>query len=591
MTKDREQGTGNREQAPGQVQLIPLDLLDANPKNPRRTMNEATLAELAASIKATGINQPILARPAPNQDGLIEARYEIICGHRRAEAATLAGLLEVPVIVREMTDAEAAEIALVDNLQREDVGALEEAEAFGALLELHGTVEAVAARVGKDVPHVAKRLKLISLGAWQRDSLRAKLITVDHALLLARLGHADQDQALKWCLDRNAGVKTPVDRVIENCKKSLAKGNANKYFGYYWEPQSVKQLKEHIEQSSGRLLSRAPWNLDDAHLVPDAGACSNCPSNTKANAALFDDLAIEKATCADGNCFEAKREVFVQIALDRAAKPVVKLSWKSSVSEPRMELGEPCPGPKGINNFKRTPKLTQIFRYGQWLDVKKESCANVIQGVAIDWSDTDERGYGLSDKKLRKPGEVLFVCVAAKCKTHPKAWENQQRRAAGERHDPAAEKAAEEKKKAEAIAEGKMRMALAGAALEDVKSVPSDVLRTLAMKAAKFGGGKQRMVDALLPGLKKTLRTAKIYSSEFAKAVAIASLDELEPNQYAGPLHGRKHFIASIRRLGYTGPLPWDEQKKADQAAKSKAAKPAAKSTAKKAAPKGGKKS
>ena len=108
---------------------------------------------------------------------MIEARYEIICGHRRAEAAKLAGLLEVPVIVREMTDAEAAEIALVDNLQREDVGALEEAEAFGALLELHGTVEAVAARVGKDVPHVAKRLKLMSLGAWQRDSLRAKLIS------------------------------------------------------------------------------------------------------------------------------------------------------------------------------------------------------------------------------------------------------------------------------------------------------------------------------------------------------------------------------------------------------------------------------
>jgi ParB family chromosome partitioning protein len=153
--------------------MIPLDLLDENPLNPRRSMDEAALNELAQSIKNSGITQPLLVR-VQHIDGLIEERYEIVCGHRRAAAAYRLELLEVPCNVREMNDQEAAEIALVDNLQRVDVAALDEAEAFGALLALHGTVEAVAKRVGKEVGHVAKRLKLRTLGIHQRDSLRAR---------------------------------------------------------------------------------------------------------------------------------------------------------------------------------------------------------------------------------------------------------------------------------------------------------------------------------------------------------------------------------------------------------------------------------
>src|ERR1035437_9221760 len=308
------------------VQQIPLDLLDANPLNPRRTMHEASLSELAYSIRQTGINEPLLVRPAPVHDGesVVEARYEIVCGHRRFRAAEMLEMETVPCIVREMTDNEAAEIALVDNLQREDVGALEEAEAFGALLGLHGTVEAVAARVGKDVAYVAKRLKLRTLGTWQRDALHGKLISVDHALLLARLD---------------------------------------------------------IEETSGRKLSRAPWDLDDAQLVADAGACSVCPSNTKANTSLFGDLAIEEATCADGQCFEQKREAFVQIKLKETGATALRLSWKATSTAPRFDIVnvKPIKG-TAVNSIERTPKLAQVFKAGQWIAAKKDSCLNVLAG-------------------------------------------------------------------------------------------------------------------------------------------------------------------------------------------------------------------
>jgi ParB/RepB/Spo0J family partition protein len=561
------------------VQQIPLDLLDANPLNPRRTMHEASLAELAYSIRQTGINQPLLVRPAPVHDGesVVEVRYEIVCGHRRFRAAEMLEMETVPCIVREMTDNEAAEIALVDNLQREDVGALEEAEAFGALLGLHGTVEAVAARVGKDVAYVAKRLKLRTLGTWQRDALHGKLISVDHALLLARLGIEEQDAALKWALDRNAGSKTPVDKVIAASQKSLAEGNKNRYFGVYWEPESVKKLKQHIEETSGRKLSRAPWDLDDAQLVADAGACSVCPSNTKANTSLFGDLAIEEATCADGQCFEQKREAFVQIKLKETGATALRLSWKATSTAPRFDIVnvKPIKG-TAVNSIERTPKLTQVFKAGQWIAAKKDSCLNVLAGITVDWSDAADRGYMGKSEKLRKPGEKLLVCVAEKCKAHRKEWEKP-KSDIGQRSDPAIEKAAQEKRKALAIEEGKLRMAVVSVALEGITSIPAEALRALVVAAVPRYGDEQKSFEGLLPGFMKTLKTAKVESAEFAKGLAIASLDELRPNEWQGPESGRKEFLASAARIGFKGYTPWDKPKAAKKAPGKSAAKKVAK--------------
>jgi ParB/RepB/Spo0J family partition protein len=587
-----------------QVRQISLALLDANPLNPRRTMDFDALEELGQSIRQSGITQPLLVRPSPASTNRripelgIAIRWEIVCGHRRLEAATQAGLITVPCIVREMTDAQAAEIALVDNLQRVDVAALEEAEAFSALLALHGSVEAVASRVGKDVSHVARRLKLCTLGVWQRDALREKLITVDHALLLARLGIDEQDAGLKWALDRNAGVKTPVDKVIAASIKSLAEGNANRYYGAYWEPQSVLHLKQHIEETSGRKLARAPWNLDAINLNEEGMDCSTCPSNTKANTALFSDLDIEEATCADGGCFERKRAAFVQIQLcaageDTHVKPpryVARLSWKQSSVEPGKCFNDVIA--KGAMSMTANP--AKVLRQGQWIEAKKGGCPNARVGVTVDWSDDANRGYMGSGKKLRKPGELLLVCIAVGCKVHRKEYEKPKGENTNSRQDPAAKKAAAAKHTALVVEESKLRLAVASQVLEAVAAMPNEALRKIVIAAVRGWGDDLKVAEALMPGYKKTLQTAKIDSVEFARAVAVVSLDELSASGYIGPESGREKFLLSAKRLGWKGPDPWQKpaapkplkNKVADKALREKVAAMAKEATAKPAAKK-----
>ncbi len=402
---------------------IPLDLLDENPLNPRRTMDEAGLQELAASIRNSGINQPLLVRPQ-DIDGLVEERYEIVCGHRRAQAATIAGLDFVPCIVRTLTDQEAEEIALVDNLQRVDVAALDEAQAFGKLLERLRSIASVASLVGKEQAYVAKRLKLLSLTLHSADALREQLITLDHALLLARLGGDGQNAALKWTLDRSAGSTKTVDAVIGERLEARKKSKGDRGF-YLWEPQSAAQLKEHIQQEGGVKLSRAPWPLGHNMLVPEAGSCLDCDKNTSANAPLFGDLEIGEPTCTDGGCFEVKRSAWVEIKLreagrDENAKPPVKvprLSFKSSSVKPAtMPQDLPYSQAEDV-----TANPDKVLKEGQWIKAKPQSCSNLRKGVTVDWEEAN--GYGGSDKKLRKPGEILTVCIAVGCEKHPKAYE------------------------------------------------------------------------------------------------------------------------------------------------------------------------
>lgn len=407
------------ERIAGELKTIPLEQLEPSRKNPRRTMNVADLWELAASIREHGIQVPLLVRPTVWSDAGAQ-EYEIVAGHRRCEAATLAGLDEVPCIVREMSDEEAAEIALIDNLQRVDVPALEEAEALGELLELHGSVQAVAAKVGKEQAYVAKSLKLRALTDQSRTALTEGLITVDHARLLARLAEAEQNAALKWCLDTQAGVKVSVDDVIAHRlnRRNAAVDEGDDEDGEAsrrprwrreWEPQSAQRLKEHIECESGVPLDRAPWPMEEDWLLPDVGSCLDCEKNTKANVPLFGDLDMGVAVCTDGGCFKAKTVAFVQIRLNYAPF-ALKVSWKSTSTAPRQEKDG------------SGPSLTQTFKAGQWIEATKR-CETSRVAVTVDWSDANNRGHMGVGGELRKPGEILQACIEPKCKVHAKAYE------------------------------------------------------------------------------------------------------------------------------------------------------------------------
>jgi ParB/RepB/Spo0J family partition protein len=545
------------------VRNIPLDLLDANPRNPRKSFDAGALSELAASIQVAGITVPLLVRPAPNMEGIVEPRYEIVAGHRRFEAATNLGLETAPCIVRPLTDAEAADLALIDNLQRADVPALEEAEAFGELLSRLGSAEAVAARVGKDVAHIAKRLRLLMLGENSRTALREQLITVDHALLLARLGADDEEAALKWCLDRTAGSTVPVEKVMAAAVETLAKGRANRYMGRYWEPESVPKLKDHIEQTGGRKLAKAPWGLDDATLVPVVGACDVCPQNTRANAALFADLDIEEATCADGVCFESKRAAFVhrrknEVAVARGGN-VASLSWKMTAVAPRLiSLGDK--GGDDLAGGATVADVSRVLKVGQWVAAKPKSCATLVPGVTVDWKADAERDYGLNAADAKhKPGEELLVCIGKGCKTHPKEYEKPKDGCQGSGgYDRKAEEEKAAKLKAASVEENKIRMFVASNAVAAVKTIPAEALRAIAIAAFRSTWLYERVQAAIIPGLKKTLQSAPVMSAEFAQALALVSLEELAASERLGAGEsGRKDFLASVKRIGYDGAGMW----------------------------------
>jgi ParB family chromosome partitioning protein len=158
-----------------------VEAVERNPKQPRKRFEEQALEELAASIRTHGIVEPILVR----RDG---GKYRILAGERRWRAAQRAGLKEVPAVVREASEREAFELALVENLQREDLNAIEEAEAYEVLLDDHGlTQEAIAERVGKDRSTVANALRLLKLPGEVRDLVKDGKLDMGHARALLGL--------------------------------------------------------------------------------------------------------------------------------------------------------------------------------------------------------------------------------------------------------------------------------------------------------------------------------------------------------------------------------------------------------------------
>lgn len=172
------------------LQTLKLEQLHESPWNPRKYFDAGKLQELADSIKANGIIEPLLARP--NAKG-----FELAAGHRRFRAARLAGLEEAPVIVRAMADKQFLEVLLVDNLQREDLSALEEAEGYKTLMSRAGyDVRRIAERVGRSEKYVYDRVKLLELLPAAATLLREGQLTAGHAILLARLKPKDQQRAL-----------------------------------------------------------------------------------------------------------------------------------------------------------------------------------------------------------------------------------------------------------------------------------------------------------------------------------------------------------------------------------------------------------
>lgn len=169
---------------------VAVERLEPNPHQPRAGLDPARLSELAASIRRAGVVQPILVRPRGD-------RFQIIAGERRWRAAREAGLATVPVTVRDVPDAELLELALVENIQRQELTPLEEAQAFQKLAtEFHLTQEEIARRVGRERSTVTNTLRLLRLPRELRELVGAGRLDAGHARALLALGRADEQVAL-----------------------------------------------------------------------------------------------------------------------------------------------------------------------------------------------------------------------------------------------------------------------------------------------------------------------------------------------------------------------------------------------------------
>ncbi len=263
---------------------LPLKLIDRSPTNPRKTFAQGPLEELAQSIREVGVLQPILVRP-------FKERYQLVCGERRFRASTIAGLAEVPAIIRLLSDEEVLVAQVVENSQREDVPPLEELDGYLALIDTgHWDAAAIAAKVGRSERYVTERLRLKDLIPEVYAALEKEEIAFSHAALLARQSADVQKEVFQRWFNGYGS------RTLDNLKNALR-----------WSRPTIND---------------AAFDTSDDTLHPVAGACSDCPKRTK-NSMFEEDH--DRDQCMDPKCFQIKIAAHVERVKKAGVLPVANL--------------------------------------------------------------------------------------------------------------------------------------------------------------------------------------------------------------------------------------------------------------------------
>ncbi|WP_245590065.1 ParB/RepB/Spo0J family partition protein [Desulfonatronum lacustre] len=217
--------------------LINVDSLRPNRYQPRKYFSTESLEELAASIKAQGVLQPILVRPGKNPD-----EYELVAGERRWRASKLAGLRHIPVIIRELGDKESLALALIENVQREDLNALEQAQALQQLqVEFQATQNELAERTGLSRPHIANLLRLLQLPEHIQKDIQEKFYTAGHGRVLAGITNPESQITLRDKIVAD-------DLSVRECERHAAYWKQHGRFGFQARQAPTKPLSEKNEQ-------------------------------------------------------------------------------------------------------------------------------------------------------------------------------------------------------------------------------------------------------------------------------------------------------------------------------------------------------
>ena len=229
------------------ILMLPIEKLQPNKYQPRKSFEDTAIRELSLSIKEKGIIQPLMVRKTGDS-------YEIIAGERRWRASQLAGIRDVPVIINNADDEEVLELALIENLQREDLNPIEEAEGYKQLIDIHGlTHDEISKRIGKDRSTVTNQLRLLKLTAKAKEALINGAISAGHARALITLEHEDYiDEVLSIIIHKKLSV-----RQAENLVKSFGKLKSSGKE----KPVSIKHdkfiidLLENLKRSLGTKVS------------------------------------------------------------------------------------------------------------------------------------------------------------------------------------------------------------------------------------------------------------------------------------------------------------------------------------------------
>ena len=323
--------------------------------NPRQTYDKEALKELADSIKAKGILEPLIARKAASN-----GNYEIVVGSRRFRAAKLAGLEEVPAVVRQLSDEECIELQVIENEQRADVHPMEQAIGYERMFKAGHSYEEIAARIGKTPGHVRFQLQYTKLIEPVKKAFLANQIGSANALQISRLQPDRQKEVWGWFKNDD------------------------------WTPARLAQA---INQRFFLILSEAPFDPKDKTLIPAAGSCMDCPKRAGADTLLFPDIK-DKDTCTDSKCFEAKQKSYIARIVQQHPDAI------------RLTIGQGyfgSPKPIGLTN---------------WVKAGKHKCDNLREGVVVEIITRSP--HELQKAKL---GQVLQVCTGEKCKVHREAPE------------------------------------------------------------------------------------------------------------------------------------------------------------------------
>ncbi len=344
-------------------QLVAIDKIKESLLNPRKIYNEKRLQELIESVREKGILTPLLVRPS---NGL----YEIAAGSRRYRAAKVVDLKELPVLIREMTDVEFLEVMTIENLQRDDLHPLEEAEGYRDLMERGGyDVHSIVVKVGKQISesYIYQRLKLLELIPEAKKLFLEDKIMAGHAILIARLQPNQQKELIK----KESGLYEGwgKDRTIV----------------------SVRDLTHYIDRNIHLDLNSSSFPKEDPDLLPSAGPCTTCSKRTGFQPQLFPDV-VKKDTCTDRICFYAKVKAFTDRWLEERSRdtdiPPLRLSqsWDGRIKKLPEDTTKPIP--------------RDLYRE---IEGKRDSCNSTREGIFVDGPNT---------------GQVTKVCVDSKCEKH-----------------------------------------------------------------------------------------------------------------------------------------------------------------------------